>query len=405
MAVVEQTVSLDATTVARIQEELRERALDGWLLWDFHGLNAVAGRLLGLPALSRRYLVLIPAAGQPVALTHRIEQQPWSGWIGEQRVYLGWREFEASLRDMLAGARRVAMEYEPENAVPYGDRVPAGVLELVRRAGVEVASSAELVTVFYSRWSAEQEASHRRAAVIVQETAQRAFTRIGERVRRGEEITARELREWICAELRRRGLAVGADATVAVGADAANPHYCPTPEQPGPIRRDAVILIDLWGKEAENAIYADQTWMGYVGEELAPRLREIWSAVRDGRDAAVALLHARWAGGEPVTGGEVDDAARSLISERGFGAHFLHRTGHSIDRELHGSGPNIDNLETRDHRRLIPGVGFSIEPGIYLPGEVGFRSEINVFVSADGPQVTTPDPQRDVLCILRAAGV
>ncbi|HEV2130778.1 MAG TPA: M24 family metallopeptidase [Longimicrobiaceae bacterium] len=390
----------DAATLERIQRELRAYGLDGWLLWDFHGANPVAGQLLGLPVLTRRYFVLLPAEGRPFALTHRIEQQPWESWPGEKQVYLSWRELEAGLSEMLAGRRRVAMEYVPDDAVPYVDRTPAGVVELVRAAGPEVVSSADLVSTFYSRWSPEQQASHRRAAVHVAGTVQDAFRRVGECLRRGESITEWELREWVCNQLADRGLAIGVDSIVAVGANAANPHYYPTAQEHREIREGDLLLVDLFGKESEEAIYADQTWMAYVGEAAPERLQEIFAAVRDGRDAAVELLRERWSAGEPIAGFEVDDAARAVIAGRGFGDHFIHRTGHSIDRELHGSGPNLDNLETRDTRRLIPGVGFSVEPGIYLTGDVGFRSEINVFFGTEGPEVTPAEPQRAIYPIL-----
>jgi Xaa-Pro dipeptidase len=399
MAVVEQAVALDRATLERIQAQLRSRGLEGWLLFNFQGFNAVASGLLGLPAMSRRYLVLIPAEGDPVALTHRIEQQPWRGWIGEKREYSSWRELEAELGALLRGRSEVAMEYSAGDAVPYVDRVPAGVVEMVRAAGVRVASSADLVSAFYARWSEEGLASHRRAAAAVQETAHAALRRIGELLGGGEEPTEWSIREWIQGELARRGLGVGADTIVAVNANAANPHYGPTREAHAPIRRGDLVLIDLWGKESPEAVYADQTWMGYVGAEVPARIQEIWEAARDGREAAVALLRSRWRAGEPVAGFEVDDACRAVIRERGFADAFIHRTGHSIDRELHGSGPNIDNLESRDTRTLIEGVGFSVEPGIYLAGDLGFRTEINVFMGPDGPEVTTPQPQGEIVRI------
>ena len=345
--------------------------------------------------MTRRWFVLVPASGPPVAITHRIEQQPWRSWIGENRPYLSWQELEQTLRETLSGRGSIAMEYSSDDGVPYIDRMPAGVLEMVRASGVTVQSSADLVSIFHSRWSDEGLASHKAAAAIVQETATGAFERIGELLRSGETPTELTIRDWIRQEFARRDLRVGADAIVAVNANAANPHYAPTAEDHAPIGAGDVVLIDLWGKLAPDAIYADQTWMGYVGEALPDRLRVIWEAVRDAREAAVSAAVTGWREGRAVTGAELDDAARNVITERGYGEYFIHRTGHSIDTELHGSGPNLDNLESRDDRRLIAGIGFSIEPGIYLPGDVGFRSEVDVHVAEDGPQVTTPQPQRD----------
>jgi Xaa-Pro dipeptidase len=400
MAVIEQTVSLQQQTVARIQEELKAQNLDGWLLYNFRGSNPIASDLLGLGVMSRRYAVLVRAEGEPVALTHRIEQQPWEGWIGERRVYLAWQELEAELAAMLGGLRTIAMETSPGGAVPYVDTVPAGVLEMVRATGVEVRSSAQLVSAFYARWTPELEATHRRAAIAVQETAAAAFRRIADAVRRGETPTEWEIRGWIQHTLAERGLRAGVDCIVAVNANAANPHYAPTRDHSAPIREGDLVLIDLWGKEGDDAIFADQTWMGYVGAVIPERIAAIWRVLHAAREAAVTLLRERHAAGQPVSGGDADDAARAVIRDDGYGEFFIHRTGHSIDRQIHGSGPNLDNLETRDDRLLIPGVGFSVEPGIYIPGDVGFRTEINVFMGPGGPDVTTPQPQDEIFALL-----
>ena len=401
MAITEQTVRLTRETLDRVREELRALGLDGWLLFNFHNENPVASRMLGLPELTRRYLVYLRAEGDPIAITHRIEQQPWEGWIGENRPYSSWRELETRLAELLGSGPRVAMEYFAGDGVPYVDLIPAGAVEMIRAAGARIETSADLVSAFYARWSAEGEASHRRAARAVQETAHAAFARIAAGLRSGAEMSEWSIRGWIGEEFRRRGIMVGGDAIVAVNANAANPHYAPAVDRHAPIRTGDLVLIDLWGKEpGDEAVYADQTWMAYAGDAVPDRWAGIFAAVRDARDGAIEVLRARHAAGETVAGFEVDDASRSVVVERGYGEQFIHRTGHSIDRELHGSGPNIDNLETRDTRRLITGVGFSIEPGIYLAGDVGFRSEVNVFMGPDGPEVTTPDPQREIYALL-----
>jgi Xaa-Pro dipeptidase len=400
MAVTEQTVQLSPETVARIQDELRAHDADGWLLFNFKGFNDVANDLLGLPALTRRYFVWIPVEGRPIAVTHRIEQQPWTGWIGDNWPYSSWRELESRLAQLLSNNPRVAMEYAPGDAVPYVDRVPAGVIEMIRATGAEPVTSGDLVSAFYARWSAEGLAGHRRAAKHVYEVAHEAFRRIAADVRAGRPVGEWSVRGWIQDEFARRGITVGADAIVAVNGNAANPHYAPSADHHAPIAEGDLVLIDLWGKEDEGAIYADQTWMGYVGEQVPQRLADIFAAVRDARLAAIDLIRRRCDAGENVAGWEADDASRGVIEERGWGEFFIHRTGHSIDRELHGSGPNIDNLESRDTRRLIQGVGFSIEPGIYLSGDVGFRSEVDVYMGPDGPEVTTPEPQTAVYALL-----
>ena len=396
MAISEERVTFSAASLRAIQEQLSNDGLDGWLLYDFRGANPVAAGVLGLPPLSRRVYVYIPAAGTPIALTHRIEQQPWRTWIGENRQYLSWQSLEAGIAEILGGARRVAAEYSAGDAVPYLDRLPAGVVETIRASGAELVSSGDLVSAFYSRWGAEGEASHRRAARVLRDTAFAAFARVEQALKGGREVNEWEIRQWIVHRLSDNGLAVGADSVVAVNGNAANPHYAPGAADHAPIRKGDLLLIDLWGKENPEAIYADQTWMAYIGAEIPPAIRGYWEAIRDARDAAVDLIRARAAAGAAVAGYEVDDAARAVIRDRGYADAFIHRTGHSIDRELHGSGPNIDNLETRDERRLIPGVGFSIEPGVYFPGQVGLRTEIDVFMTANGPDVTTPEPQHSL---------
>jgi Xaa-Pro dipeptidase len=396
MGITEASVTFDERSLEVIQGQLRTLGIGGWLLYDFRGANPIATGVLGLPALTRRFFVLIPAEGRPMAITHQIEQQPWRGWIGEKRTYLSWQSLESEIGLLVTGLDSVAVETSSGDAVPYVDRVPAGVLELIQRTGVRTVSSGDLVSAVYAQWGSEGEASHHRAAHILRQTVHAAFDSIGERLRSGDSPNEWEVRQWVVGELANKGLGCGADAIVAVNANAANPHYAPSAHDHATIEAGQVVLIDLWGKESETFVFADQTWMAFVGGPVPDRVENLWRAVRDARDAAVELIRSRSASGQPVAGYEVDNACRAVLVARGLGDAFIHRTGHSIDRELHGSGPNIDNLETRDTRRLIPGIGFSIEPGVYLPGDIGFRSEINVFMGADGPIVTTPDPQTEL---------
>ncbi len=391
---------LTPDTLPRLQAALAEAGLDGWLLFDFHGVNPIATGLLQLDGMvTRRIFAYVPREGMPTALTHAIEQGPWRRWPAEWRRerYSGWRVLESQLAALVAG-KRVAMEYSPGDAVPYLDRVPAGVLEMVRAAGAEVVSSGELVSRFYAVWSDAQLAAHRRAAEAIAAIARETFAHAARQARAGAPAMEHELQQRIVDAFAARGLATSHPPIVAAGANAADPHYAPSAERPVPVADGSILLIDLWAHEPEH-VYADQTWMSSLGEPSA-RAREVWAAVRDAREAAVALLHERLAAGTPVRGGEVDDAARAVIAARGFGEYFIHRTGHSIDaRELHGSGPHLDNLETREERLLLPGVGFSIEPGVYLPGELGVRSEVNGVVGAEGLLVTPAEPQRELLVV------
>ena len=391
---------LTQETVDAIQAALDEADLDGWLIFDFHGLNPIAIGLLALDGMgTRRIFALVPRKGNPTAITHAIEQGPWRDWPSRwaKTEYSGWRQLESQLKTLVSG-KRVAMEYSPGDAVPYLDRVPAGVLEMVRAAGATVVSSADLVSRFYAVWTPENLASHTRAAEIIARVAGEAFKRAGEAATSGSPLTEYALQQSILGQFSSSGLSTDHGPIVAIGPNAANPHYEPPAEGSGLIERGAIVLIDLWARE-ENGVFADQTWMGSLGQPSS-RDTEVWHAVRDARDAAISLLREKIPAGKPVSGGEVDDAARAVITSRGYGERFIHRTGHSIDaRDLHGSGPHIDNLETREERLLIPGVGFSIEPGVYLPGDVGMRSEVNGWIG-DGEVVITPrEYQKDLIIV------
>jgi Xaa-Pro dipeptidase len=382
-----------------MQAAIREAGVGGWLLFDLRARNMVAGGMFGLGDLSRRFFVLIPAEGEPVAITHGIEQLPWEKWPWQKRQYVGWQQLEQVLRETLAGVGTVAMEYSEGGGVPVIDLVPAGIIELVRSAGVRVVSSGDLVTRFYSCWTPEQLKSHRTTAAILAQVAQAAFTRLAQAVDAGEDVNELTVRQWVIDDLGAHGVGVGADSIAATGVNAANPHY--SPDHGGAtFRRGDVVLLDLWSKQAEDMVYADQTWMAFLGPQVPPRAAELFGYLRDARDAAVEFIFERWRDGRPLQGREIDDVSRGVIDRAGYAEYFIHRTGHSIDRSTHGMGPNIDNLETRETRHIIPGVGFSIEPGIYIPGEIGLRSEINVYVGEGGPEVTTPDPQHEMSALL-----
>ena len=382
-----------------IQSELKSEKLDGWLLYDFRARNTVTDKLTGLGNLTRRYFVFIPAEGEPQAISHKIEAGPWATWSAPRTEYSSWRELDGALRKTLGQSKRIAMEISANDGVPAMDLVPAGVLQMIEALGPEVVSSGDLVSRFYSAWTAEDLAAHRRASAIIAQAANAAFVRLAREISAGNTVKEGEVHAWIIADLHVRGAAAGADCHIARGPNAADPHYNPV-GLGAEIKRDDVVLIDLWSKEHDKSVYADQTWMGYLGPRVPDRIADIFQVVTGGRDAAVQFLKEAHASKRRVTGGEVDDVTRNYISERGYGDAFIHRTGHSIDQAIHGMGPNIDNVETNETRKLIEGVGFSIEPGIYLRGDVGMRSEINVYMGPDGPEVTTPDPQTEMMALL-----
>ncbi len=397
---------LTPDTLPRFQRVIAEAGVDGWLLYDFRGLNPVAAGILARTGMAtRRVFCLIPRSGAPVAITHAIEQVPWENWPREwtKHVYSSWRTLESTLASVVKG-KRVVMEYSPGDAVPYVDYIPAGVLDMVRAAGAEVSTSGELVSKIYATWTEEQKASHVRAAEIIARLAHEAFARAAAAARTGKPIAEHELAEWLRSEFARHGLETDHGPNVSVGENAANPQYAPAAPESRRIEEGSVVLIDLWAREqARNGgapgIYADQTWMATLGEPT-PRAVAIWRTIRDARDAAIAMLKQRVEAGRPVRGGEIDDASRAVVVERGFGDAFTHRTGHSIDaRSLHGSGPHIDNLETREERTLVPGVAFSIEPGVYLRGEIGMRTEVNAWVGDRELLITPRQIQRELIVV------
>ncbi len=391
---------LNKEQLPKIQQALVEADVDGWLIFDFHGLNPVATGMLALSGMgSRRIFAFIPREGAPVAITHAIEQGPWSKWPADwgKVVYSGWRELESNLEKIVKG-KRVAMEYSPGDAVPYLDRVPAGVLEMVRNSGADVVSSSDLVSRFYAVWSDSDLESHKKAAEEIAVIAHDAFKRAGDAASSGKPLTEYELQQWILNEFTKKDLEVDHGPIVAIGPNAANPHYEPTATGSAKIERGAILLIDLFARH-KGGVYADQTWMASLGAP-SDRDTKVWLAVRDARDAAIRLLRDRVKAKQSVKGGEVDDATRDVIVQRGYGDKFVHRTGHSIDsRDLHGSGPHIDNLETREERNLIPGVGFSIEPGIYIAGDVGMRSEVNGYMADDEVIITPVSYQKDLIIV------
>ena len=386
--------------VERVQAALRAQDLDGWLLYEFHHINPIAVSLLGLGKTTRRAFVLVPSEGEPVALVHAIEASSWRHWPFARRTYSGWRSLEEELAGLVDGHTRLAMEVSPGGAVPTLDYVPAGIASVLLGLGVEAVSSGDLVSRFHAVLSPEQLDDHRRAAEIVADVARRAFARAADAIEADSPTTEGALSAWIVAQLEAAGLVEAPSCIVAIGPKAADSHYAPVGDGET-IGRGDLLLIDLWGA-FEGSVAADQTWMGIMADAVDPRTQEIWEAVRDARDAALGFLRERHAAGEEVRGYEVDDVARAVIRERGFGERFVHRTGHSIDTDLHGSGPNLDNLETRDDRLLVPGVAFSVEPGIYIPDDIGVRSEVNVHWGADGPEITPSEPQTEVFTLLGA---
>ncbi len=373
-----------------IQSALSQAEVDGWLFYDHHHRDPIAYRVLKLsvPMCTRRWYYFIPSQGEPAKLVHRIERTSLASLPGMEHQYSSWREQREKLKEVLAGKKRVAMQYSPLNDIPYIGLVDAGTVELVRSLGVEVVSSADLVQQFEARWSAEALALHLEAGKAVHAAVDMAFRTIRDAVRGRGAIGEHEVQQEILRFFQAQGIESDEPPIVAVNENTAGPHYTPTPETSRPIREGDFVLLDVWAKrKIRGAVYFDITWTGYVGETVPDRYTKIFEIVSEARDAAIELVQQAMRRGRPLRGCDVDDAARAVISRRGYGEYFIHRTGHSIGEDGHGNGANIDNLETRDHRTIIPRTCFSIEPGIYL-SEFGVRSEVNVYVEESDARVT-----------------
>jgi len=387
--------------VAAIQEQLLRQRLDGWLFFDHHQRDPLAYRVLGFAPerhVTRRWYYLIPAQGEPAGLVHRIERGMLDALPGPRIAYSSWTEQVDGLRKLLAGCRRVAMQYSPQCAIPYVAMVDAGTVELVRGLGVEVASSAELIQHFEARWTPEALASHLEAGRRVDRVRREAFELIRERTRNGLAVQEYEVKRFVLDGFAREAMVTPDGPIVGVNANSANPHYEPTAETTSEIRSGDFVLLDMWAKlDAPDSVYYDITWTGFCGDRPADEMQRVFGIVRDARDRAVRRVEEAVAAHQPLRGFEVDDAARSLIAARGFGDRFTHRTGHSIGQEVHGNGANMDNLETHDERRIVPWTCFSIEPGIYLD-RFGVRSEVNVFVGENEARVTG-EIQRELILL------
>ena len=385
-----------------IQSQLHAEGVDGWLFFDHHHRDPIAYRVLGLEAgrhVSRRWYYWIPAAGEPVKLTHRIEHWMLDALPGRKVVYSGWREQRERLADILQGAAKIAMQYSPDCMIPYISLVDAGTIEIIRALGKEVVTSASLVQSFEAVWSADQLEMHVEAGRRVDAIRAAAFALIGDKLKAGQTVREHEIAQFILDRFEAEELLTQDGPIVGVNANSGNPHYAPDPQTSAEIKSGDFVLIDLWAKlNRPGAVYYDITWTGFCGDSPPEKVREVFAVVTRARDAALDAVDQAMRRNQPVAGWQIDDVARSVISQAGYGDAFVHRTGHSIGENVHGNGVNIDNLETRDERPIIPGLCFSIEPGIYL-SEFGVRAEIDCYVSNGGAKATG-EVQRDLVRIL-----
>ena len=387
-----------------IQQKLREYKLDGWLLYNFRNANIFATKILEMPMeklSSRRYFYFIPATGTPQKLVHSIEQYDLDHLPGEKIIYNQWKTLHDGLKKLLSGAKNICMEYSPNNDIPYLSKLDAGTLEFIRTFGVNIVSSGNIVQYFEARWSDEQYSDAQDTANILLKIIDQAFAYIGENLRSGAKVTEYDVQKLIMGEFEKNNLTTYSPANCSVNASGANPHYDPTPEIHQEIKKGDYILIDWWAKKKKpGAVYADFTWVGYAGKEIPAKYQEVFDIVKGSRDAAVDYLKREFKAGRTVRGCDVDDVARKYIDDLGYGKYFVHRTGHNIGEEVHGNGAHIDNFETMDVREIISETCFSIEPGIYLPGEFGVRLEIDVYISKNKDVILLGDKyQKEIVKI------
>ena len=393
--------------IKAIQAELRANKLDGWLFYDHHHRDPIAGHILDLDEhamVTRRWFYFIPAKGEPRKLSHRIEQGTLESLPGKKLIYSGWEELHKNLKKLLAGATKIAMEYSPDNNIPYIGLVDAGTIELLRKMKKRIASSADLVQIFEAAWSAGQLESHLQTGKIIDRVTQEAFQRAAEFVRQGKSLTELDLQQWIMEQFRAAEIVTADPVLVAVQPNNGNPHYAPEPGKAAPIRAGDLLLLDMFGKSTRpGSVYYDVSWMGYLGTKVPDTYAKAFRTVRQARDAAIEFIREAMSEGRTIHGWEVDKAARDVVKKAGYGQYFVHRTGHSIGQEVHGNGANMDGLETRDDRKIVPRTCFSIEPGIYTP-EFGLRTEVNVYVEERDARVTGAI-QQEILPLLSWAAV
>ena len=384
-----------------IQLMLREMNADGWLLCDFRQSNIFAYRILDIPETemkSRKFYYFIPAHGEPKKLSHRIEFAALDHLPGEKTLYSTWSELQQGIQSLLRNVKNVAMEYSPNNNIPYVSKVDAGTIEFIRSFGVEVLSSANLVAAFEARWTQAQLEENLRYGKIFRTMVDEIFGHIGERIRSKQSITEFQVQEFIKKRFDAEGMFTDHGPNCSINANSANPHYNPTAEGSEEIKQGDLVLVDFWAKKNHAAgTYVDITWMAFVGNDIPEKYVKGFDVICGARDAAISFVEKAFKEKRSIAGFEIDDVSRSYITERGYGEYFVHRTGHSIGTEVHGNGANIDNYETKDERIILPMTSFSIEPGIYLPGDYGMRTEVDIVIDADSNVIVTTEPRQKVL--------
>lgn len=391
-----------ADRVKQVQRYLQQQNLSGWLLYDFHGSNPIAREFVNPSGMvTRRWFYFIPQSGRPIALVHQIEKENFPDIVGYVETYAGREELVHKLEQILAGHKNILMEYSPKGNNPYVSLVDAGTFELLKSLGAKIQSSEDLVQFLLARWNKESYRLHKETAEVLLKIKDRTFQQVVDHIKKNAVLTEYDLQQFILKEFLKAGLVTDSGPICAVNQNSGNPHYSPTKEKSLPIRKGDLLLLDLWAKQNKpEAVYADITWVAYVGDKVPEKYAMIFEIVAKARDAGVDYLKSNWPKRD-VAGWQVDNVVRDVIRKAGYADFFTHRTGHSLGKSVHSIGVNLDNFETKDERKIIPGVAFTIEPGIYLK-DFGVRSEINIYAGEKGIEVTTLPLQQEIIPLLKS---
>lgn len=389
----------------KIQTILNQMGLDAWLFYDFRASNDLALDILGISKdshLTRRFYYLVPKEGEPVKIVNGIEAGHLDHLPGKKFTYSSHSSLSTHISNTLKNYKKIAMEYSPKNAIPYVSKVDAGTIEQIKSYGVEIVSSGDLISMFNAVWTNEQFEENKPVANALTEIVHMSFNFIKEKISSGKELNEYDVQKFILSEFEKRGYITDHAPIVGVNENSANPHYSPTEKINKPIKENDFILIDLWAKvNKAEGVWADITWVGFAGKTVPEKYIKIFNIVAEARDEAFNFISSRFKEGKEIHGYEVDGVSRNIIKEAGYADYFIHRTGHSITTDLHGSGAHLDNFETKDERLILPSTSFSIEPGIYLRGDFGVRSEIDVYVTPDNEVIATGgERQREIIPIL-----
>jgi Xaa-Pro aminopeptidase len=388
-----------------LQSIIKKAGLDGWLFYDFRGSNDIALQILQVPRegiSSRRYYYFIPRKGKPVKIVNAIETGNLDHLPGDKEIYSSYSSLIEGLGKVLKNVKNIAMEYSPKNSIPYVAKIDAGTIELIKSFNVKVSSSADLISHFTAVWTDKQFKENIPVAKALTDIVHKTFGFIKREVSNNSLLTEYDVQQFILNSIEKDyGYIADHPPIAAVNGNSANPHYAPTQKVNKRVKNGDFILIDLWARvNKPDGVWSDITWVGYIGETVPAKYEKIFNIVAEARDTAFELVEKRFCEGKAIYGFEVDDAARKVISKAGYGEYFIHRTGHSITTEGHGTGAHMDNYETHDDRLILPETSFSIEPGIYLPGKFGIRSEIDVFIKKNGEVISIGEVQKRVIPIL-----